>query len=146
MKRLDRARLLLAGAFLVALVATAGSLNFSGIGPLGWRGMGLFPCELCWYQRILMYPIPILLGIALARRDASIALYVLPLAALGIAVASYHVAIQLRPAIEAGQCFVGSCTAVDYRFLGRFSIPQLSLAGFASVAALLAGALLARKR
>lgn len=136
-------RLLWPSAFVVSLVATVASLNFSGIGPTGWRGMGLFPCELCWYQRILMYPLPVIIGIGLLRREARLHLYVLPLSVLGVVVAAYHVLLQFNPALEAGQCFVGSCTTADYLFLDVFSIPQMSLTAFvlitffASVAAAL---------
>lgn len=111
-----------------------------GIGPTGWDGLGLFPCELCWYQRILMYPIPAILGIALWRRDERVGLYVLPLAFLGLAVASYHVALQANPALEAGQCFVGSCSVVDRTFFG-LTIPKLSFLAFLLTAALSAWSL-----
>lgn len=111
-----------------------------GIGPTGWNGLGLFPCELCWYQRILMYPIPAILGIALWRRDERVGLYVLPLAFLGLAVASYHVALQANPALEAGQCFVGSCSVVDRTFFG-LTIPKLSFLAFLLTAALSAWSL-----
>lgn len=124
----------LAAALVVSAVATVWSLSLSGIGPTGWRGQGLFPCELCWYQRILMYPLPVVLGIALWRRDVRAALYVLPLATLGFLVASYHVLLQANPALEPQQCYVGSCTAIERIFLG-FTVPQLSLAAFALVAA-----------
>lgn len=123
-------RLPWAAAFLVALVATVGSLSFSGIGPTGWRGMGLFPCELCWYQRILMYPLPAIIGVGLWRRSRDLAYFVLPLSLLGMLVAAYHVYIQAFPEGEAGQCFVGVCSAVDWMLLGRLTIPQLSFVAF----------------
>ena len=131
------ARRLLLAAFAVSLVATVWSVSLSGVGPTGWRGFGLFPCELCWYQRILMYPLPLLLGIALWRRDDRVGPYVLALAALGFLVAAYHVVVQAFPAAEAGECFVGSCTSVDRRFFG-LTIPQLSLTAFAMLLALVA--------
>lgn len=136
MTRVEAPRLLWGAAFVVALVATLGSLLLSGVGPLGWRGLGLFPCELCWYQRILMYPLPLLVGVGLLRRDERLGLYVLPLAGAGVLVAAYHVVLQLRPEVEAGACFVGSCTAVDWRFLGLLTVPQLSLLAFALVVVL----------
>ena len=49
-------------SWLLALIATLGSLYFSEI-------MNFIPCKLCWYQRILMYPLVVLLGIAAVRRD-----------------------------------------------------------------------------
>lgn len=134
----------LAGAFVVSLVATVWSVSLSGIGPTGWIGWGLFPCELCWYQRILMYPLPVILGIGLARRDERVGVYVLPLALLGGLVATYHVLLQGNPSLEAGQCFVGSCTVVDKTFFA-LTIPKLSLIAFA-LTALFAGASLGRAK
>lgn len=132
----DRTQPLGLVAFAASLVATLGSLNFSGIGPLAWRGMGLFPCELCWYQRILMYPIPILLGIAVARNEVRrLAPYVLALAVPGAFVAAYHILVQRFPQAEAGQCFVGACTSVDWALFGVFTIPQLALVAFTIVTA-----------
>lgn len=139
------ARTLLGGAFLVSLVASAWSLSLSGIGPLGWTGSGFFPCELCWYQRILMYPLPVILGIGLAARDPRAALYALPLALAGVLVAAYHVLLQANPSLEAGQCFVGSCAIVERTFFG-FAIPKLSLVAFALVSALSTGTLAMRAR
>lgn len=133
-------RLLLAAAFVVSLVASVWSISLSGIGPTGWSGFGLFPCELCWYQRILMYPLPILLGVGLARRDPAVGWYALPLAIAGILVASYHVVLQAAPSLETGQCLVGSCTFVDRTFFG-LTIPKLSLIAFTLVAALSAWSL-----
>lgn len=130
---MDRERAIWWGVLIVASVATAGSLTFSGIGAIGWRGMGLFPCELCWYQRILMYPLPFLVAVGMWRRDPHLAWYVAPMAALGFVVAAYHAYIQLNPEAEVGQCFVGSCTYVDYRFLDVLTIPQLSLIAFALI-------------
>lgn len=132
-----RARTLIAAAFVVSLVATVWSVTLSGIGPTGWRGFGLFPCELCWYQRILMYPLPVLLGIALLKRDERVAWYVLPLSIAGLLVASYHVVLQRFPSVETSECFVGACTAVDRTFFA-LTIPQLSALAFALVTLLAA--------
>lgn len=63
-------------ALLAAWVATCGSLFFSEV--LGW-----LPCVLCWYQRILMYPLAIIIAIGLLRRDDRLHLYVLPFSLLG---------------------------------------------------------------
>lgn len=70
-------------AWLIALVATIGSLLFEEI-------KGQHPCVLCWYQRILMFPLAIILGIAAFRHASRITLYVIPLSALGFFVALYH--------------------------------------------------------
>ncbi|AIZ46565.1 disulfide bond formation protein [Deinococcus radiopugnans] len=67
-------------AWLVALAATLGSLYFSEV-------RGFRPCVLCWYQRIAMYPLAVILGIAALNSDFKIRRYVLPLAAVGWVVA-----------------------------------------------------------
>ncbi|WP_188969841.1 disulfide bond formation protein B [Deinococcus aerolatus] len=67
-------------AWLVALAATLGSLYFSEV-------RGFRPCVLCWYQRIAMYPLAVILGIAALNSDLGVRRYVLPLAAVGWVVA-----------------------------------------------------------
>lgn len=70
-------------AWVVALVATLGSLYFSEI-------KGFRPCVLCWYQRIAMYPQVLLLGIAAFRSDYGVRRYALPLAIIGWLTALYQ--------------------------------------------------------
>ena len=77
----------LALAAFVAWVATLGSLYLS-------EGGHLVPCRLCWFQRIAMYPLAILLTIAAARRDWGIRIYALTLAALGAFVSVWHVLVE----------------------------------------------------
>ncbi|MBI2077201.1 MAG: disulfide bond formation protein B [Euryarchaeota archaeon] len=122
---------------LVALVATLGSLNFSGIPALGWAGMGLVPCDLCWYQRILMYPLVVILGAGWWRRDAGVVLPSLVLAAAGALVAAYHSLLEWNPTWELGQCQIGSCAARPWTLAG-LSIANLSFAAFAAIVLLLA--------
>lgn len=111
---------------LVATAATAGSLYAS-------LGLGLVPCELCWYQRILMYPLVVVLAVAaLEGRDPSHT--VLPLSTLGAGLAAYHSAIQ---ATTATCGLSGGCAAVQYRLpeLG-LTLPNLSLVAFLLVTGL----------
>ncbi|EMA39792.1 disulfide bond formation protein B [Halococcus hamelinensis] len=120
MRRFE-ARLPLAGGTLVAIVATAGSLYFS-------LGLGLVPCELCWYQRILMYPLVLVLGVAALENRRRVFLTALPLSALGTVVAAYHSWLQVSD--TTGTCSVGGgCSAVQYQVAG-LSIPNLSLIAF----------------
>ena len=115
-------RALLAGSTLVAVVATAGSLFFS-------LGLGLVPCELCWYQRVLMYPLVVVLGVAAIEDRASVYLTVLPLSVSGGAIAAYHSYLQ----VAMTSCgFSGSCAAVQLRLLG-LSIPNMALVAFALI-------------
>ncbi|QLH82638.1 disulfide bond formation protein B [Halosimplex pelagicum] len=125
--RLDRLdpRYRLAAGAVVALVATAGSLYFS-------EGMGLVPCELCWFQRVLMYPLVVVFGVALVERRPGVYRTVLPLSTLGAVVAAYHSWLQIS---AGGRCGLGGgCAAVQLRVVG-LTIPNLSLVAFALITA-----------
>jgi disulfide bond formation protein DsbB len=118
-------RLLLAATTVVAVVATAGSLYLS-------LGLGLVPCDLCWYQRILMYPLVVVLGVAALDARAEAVRTALPLSTLGLLVAAYHSYLQVNPSIG-GTCTVGGggCTSVQYALAGGLlTVPRLSLVAF----------------
>jgi disulfide bond formation protein DsbB len=118
-------------AFVVAMLATIGSLYFSEIAHFD-------PCRLCWYQRIAMYPLVVILGIAAVRRDAGAGIYVRALAAIGALISTYHVALEWIPALDTGACGVGpSCTVIWFRALGFISLPTLALAAFLLIFTLL---------
>lgn len=103
--------------------ATLGSLALS------W-GLGLEPCELCWFQRIFMYPLPILIGLGLAWGFSEIRRFVIVLATLGSAVSIYHLVAQWVPG--AGACSVDNpCSARIFEFLGFVSIPAMAVVAFA---------------
>ncbi|WP_049928857.1 disulfide bond formation protein B [Halopiger goleimassiliensis] len=121
-------RRLLAGCTLVAVVATAGSLYFSEV-------VGYIPCELCWYQRILMYPLVVVLGVAALENRGGVWKSALPLSGLGVVVAAYHSLLQVTA--DAGMiCGVGAgCGSVDWRGFGVFTIPRLSLLAFVLISA-----------
>jgi disulfide bond formation protein DsbB len=127
--RLDLVREALGGtalvlAFVVATLATLGSLYFSEIAHFE-------PCLLCWYQRIAMYPLVVILGIAAWRRDDGVAMYVTPLAAIGAAISAYHYALEWLPGLAAGVCSpTVPCTLVWFRQLGFISLPYLALSAF----------------
>jgi disulfide bond formation protein DsbB len=119
-------------AWLMALVATAGSLYFSEVAHF-------IPCELCWYQRIAMYPLAVVLGMAAWRRDLGIRRYVLPIAAIGGLVSAYHYLIQHVPDLSGGTCDVGvPCTAAWVWTFEFVSIPFMALASFGAIITLLA--------
>jgi disulfide bond formation protein DsbB len=121
----------LAIAAFVAVIATGGSLYLSEIA-------NLVPCELCWYQRIGMYPLVPLLAIALLRRDLGAWRYGLPLSVVGLAISTYHVTIQWMPALDVGTCGVGaSCTARYVAVFGFVSIPTMAGAAFLFISILL---------
>ncbi|MCA1321443.1 disulfide bond formation protein B [Bacillus tianshenii] len=123
---------LLLTASVVALVAALGSLYFSEI-------LLYIPCELCWYQRILMYPLVIILGIAAVKKDAGIATYVLPLSIIGGAISSYHYLVQKVDFIgeNSVSCGVVPCTGQYINWLGFITIPFLALIGFTLITIIL---------
>ena len=114
------ARFTLVGGTLVAVIATVGSLYFSEV-------MGLIPCELCWYQRILMYPLVLVVGVAALEDRLGVYRTALPLSVAGTAVAAYHSYVQV--AAESTTCTVGGCGSVQFRLLS-LTIPNLSLVAF----------------
>ena len=119
-------------AFVVAAVATLGSLYLSEVA-------NFVPCRLCWYQRIAMYPLPILLGIAWWKRDAGVRRYALPLAVIGMVISTYHILVERFPSLEgSGVCEVANPCSI--RWVERFgfvTIPTMALAGFALIGGLL---------
>ncbi|ADQ66937.1 disulfide bond formation protein dsbb [Halogeometricum borinquense DSM 11551] len=122
----------LAVSTLVAVVATVGSLFFS-------LSLGLVPCELCWYQRILMYPLVVVLAVATIEDRPGVYRTALPLSVVGMAVSAYHVYVQIAP--SAGTCTLGGgCSAIQYPMLGGLlTIPRLALIAFFLVTVLVAG-------
>jgi disulfide bond formation protein DsbB len=119
-------------AWLVALIATAGALFLGEV-------MGMTPCVLCWYQRIAMFPLAVVLGIGLLDRDQRSVHYALPLAWAGWAVALYHCLIFWGVIAEAlAPCSKGSsCADADVQVAGVVPISLLSLLAFTAVLALL---------
>ncbi|OGD87749.1 hypothetical protein A3D81_01650 [Candidatus Curtissbacteria bacterium RIFCSPHIGHO2_02_FULL_40_17] len=113
-------------AFIQAWVATLGSLYFSEI-------KHLEPCVLCWYQRILMFPIAIILAVAIIRKDKNVAYYVLPLSILGALVAFYQYLLQMTPLSGVNPISCSSlepCSAIQVLYLGFITIPFLSMSAF----------------
>ncbi len=114
-------------AFAVALTATAGSLYLSEVAHF-------IPCTLCWYQRIAMYPLVVRTGIAAWRGDLGIRRYVIPVAAIGAAIAAYHVALQRLPGLPSGACSLGvPCAAIDVERFGFVTIPVMALVALIAI-------------
>jgi len=116
----------------VAVGATLGSLYLSEIAHL-------IPCRLCWYQRIAMYPLAVILPLAAFRRDAGARLYVVVLATIGAAVATYHRLMQSFPSLDTGSCSaVGpSCSSPLIHMYGFVTIPYMALSAFVLILALM---------
>lgn len=122
----------LALAFAVATTATAGSLYFSEVAHFT-------PCRLCWYQRICMYPLVPILGLAAVRRDHGVRPYAAALAVIGAVVASYQVLLERFPTLESSVCDPNTpCTLIWVNRFGYLTIPAMALSGFALVLTLLA--------
>lgn len=123
----------LPGAFIVAVVATAGSLWFQ-------FGAGLDPCEFCWLQRICMYPQSLLLGIAAFRGDLSTARrYFLPIVLVGVGLSTYHYQLERNPG-QPQVCGGGGgpvCSAAPFNIFGFISIAYLALSAFLLITTLL---------
>lgn len=116
-------------AFGVALTATLGSLMFSEV--FKW-----VPCDLCWYQRVFMYPLAFVIGIGIMRREKSWALTALPLAGIGWVLALYHSLLQwgvipsnLAPCTNGVSCAVKEVEP----WLGFITIPFMSLMAFTAI-------------
>ncbi|WP_212925780.1 disulfide oxidoreductase [Oceanobacillus sp. J11TS1] len=122
---MDNRQLFLYLAWLVAVVATLGSLYFSEI-------RGFVPCELCWYQRILMYPLAVILGIATFQNELTVKKYVLPLSIIGWFISLYHYLLQNVPGFaEIKPCANGvPCSGQYIDLLGFITIPFLALTAF----------------
>ncbi|HLE39248.1 MAG TPA: disulfide bond formation protein B [Acidimicrobiia bacterium] len=84
-------------AWAMAVIAMAGSLYYSEVA-------GYPPCEYCWYQRIAMYPLVVILGVAMLRRDRGVHRYVLPLAIPGGLISLYHYGVERFPDLQVGEC------------------------------------------
>ncbi len=116
---------------IVALAATGGSLFFSEIA--GWT-----PCKLCWWQRIFMYPQVLLLGIALWKRDRTIARSILVLSVIGMLIALYHYGEQVHAsllppdaALEPCDATGESCARTEIRFhFGYITVPFMAFSAF----------------
>jgi disulfide bond formation protein DsbB len=112
-------------AWATSVIAMFGSLYFSEI-------QKFEPCELCWYQRILMYPMVIILGIAVIKKDERISFYTMILSAIGALISLYHYSIQKVSfmADNAVSCGRIPCTGQYINWFGFVTIPFLALVAF----------------
>lgn len=116
-------------AWAISLVATVGSLFFSEV-------MGLPPCVLCWYQRIAMYPLVIIIGSGIVMRDSRMRNYALPICLIGLLVSIYHNLLYYHIIPESIlPCVQGvSCTSRQIEWLGFITIPLMALVAFVCAA------------
>jgi len=118
--------------WIIATIATLGSLFFSEV-------MGLKPCLLCWYQRIFMYPLVVILIVGMYPLDKNIVRYALPLAIIGWLFAVYHYLLysgyipeSLQPCDKEA-----SCADINLELFGFITIPMLSILSYSAIVALL---------
>lgn len=111
-------------AFGTATLAMLGSLYYSEVA-------GFPPCTLCWYQRILMYPLTLIILVGLLKGDHGLPDYVLPFSILGMATSTYHYLIQVGIIEHSAVCSVGIPCGVHYvNYFGFVTIPLLALTAF----------------
>ena len=118
--------------WVLAAAATLGSLFFSEV-------MGLKPCVLCWYQRIFMYPLVVVLLVGMFPLDKRVVRYALPLAVIGLLFAVYHYLLysgyipeSLQPCDQDA-----SCAEISLELFGFITIPMLSILSFTAIIGLL---------
>ncbi len=122
-------------AWLTATLATLGALFMSEI-------MGFEPCVLCWWQRIFMFPLVLILALGMFPFDAKVLRYAMPLAGIGLVVAAFHVLLTIGIIPEAlAPCRQGiPCKTVQIEWFGFLTIPLLSFLAFLAVNGLLIAA------
>jgi disulfide bond formation protein DsbB len=116
-------------AWTIALLATVISLYLS-------EGLHLVPCVLCWYTRVLMYPLVAIIGLGIARREQQWVYYAAPLVGAGLLLTTYHALLQWGVIPEAvAPCMNGvSCATRQVNLLGFITIPFLGWLSFAAIA------------
>jgi disulfide bond formation protein DsbB len=122
-------------AWFIASLAAMGALFMSEV-------MGFAPCVLCWWQRIFMFPLVLILALGLFPFDAKVLRYAMPLALLGLGVAAFHVLLTMGIIPEAlAPCRQGiPCKTIQIEWFGFVTIPLLSFLAFLTINGLLLAA------
>ena len=116
-------------AWIIVLSGTVGSLFFSEV-------MQYPPCVMCWYQRIALYPLVLIIGTGIIMRDGRMKYYALPVCLAGLLISIYHNLLYYGVIPESmAPCTQGvPCNAVQFEWLGFITIPLMSLMAFVAVA------------
>ncbi len=119
-------------AWMLSLAGTLGSIYVSEV-------LEITPCNMCWYQRICLFPLAIILGFAAYRRFTQIAPYVIALPIIGMALSLLQVLMQTVPALAPLPLCGGGhdCSEVTLEFFGFLTMPMLSFANFTLICLLL---------
>ena len=133
---IDQTWMMVFGAWVLATVATLGALFFGEV-------MKLPPCSLCWYQRIVMFPLVVILPFALFPLDRNVVRAVVPLVGIGSLLAFFNVLVVEGIVPErVAPCRQGvPCSETVIEWFGFVTIPLLSLMAFATIGFLLTFAL-----
>lgn len=120
-----RSELLLIMIWTQSVIAVTGSLFFSEV-------MGYTPCEICWFQRVIMYPLVIIYGTALIKKNEIIALPGLILSGIGVLTSTFHYLLQKLPALRevGGSCDIIPCNLQYVNYFGFITIPFLAGTAF----------------
>jgi disulfide bond formation protein DsbB len=114
-------------SFMVALLASLGSLFYSEMA-------GFEPCQLCWFQRIFMYPQIIILGVAFWKKNEESPIYSsLFLSLIGAIFSGYHYFLQMGVFPQAFCNIFGSsttCSQIFVREFGYITMPLMALTAF----------------
>jgi disulfide bond formation protein DsbB len=124
-------------AWIVATVTTLGSLYYS-------EHAGFVPCELCWYQRIVMYPLVIVLGVAALRRDRAVWITTLVFVVIGAPLSLYHWLVERVPAFEeSSSCSaIAPCSTPWFEKLGFVTLAWMAMSAFLLIGVLMVCTLL----
>jgi disulfide bond formation protein DsbB len=118
-------------AWLVALIATLSALFIGEV-------LGQMPCTLCWYQRIAMFPLVIILGIGCFRSELSAIRYAIPLVLAGLGFALYHSLVYSSIITQITPCDTSnSCSGSAMTLFGWLPLPYLALLSFSFILCLL---------
>jgi len=116
-------------AWIIALLSVGISLYFSDI-------RGFVPCNLCWYARIMMYPLVVIIGVGILRRERQLVAYAAPLVAAGWLLELYHTLLQwgILPETLTRCVATVPCTTKYVNYFGFITIPFLGLLAFSAIA------------
>lgn len=119
-------------AWAIAFAATVGSLIYTEV-------VGYVACRLCWFQRIAMYPMAVILLVGVWRKEVVAKFYALPLALIGLGISIWHQIIEYFPQLEGNACDpLVPCSMRWFEVFGFIHIPFMAGAGFTLIAVLLA--------
>tara|TARA_B100000029_G_scaffold508367_1_gene595067 strand:- start:8886 stop:9410 length:525 start_codon:yes stop_codon:yes gene_type:complete len=111
---------------VIAISATVGSLYYSEIA-------NFVPCDYCWYQRIAMYPITILITTSLLTKKSLNSIFLITLAILGLLISVYHYQLQIFPEQVNFCSTVVPCQSKWVEEFGFVTIPFMSASAFLAI-------------